>query len=103
MTWFLCIIIVAVLAATFVVAARGGVTMDGAYDDRRDVTLPADRALRADDVRAVRFTVGFRGYRKEEVDALLARLESELSVREHADGPSSRPDPSDPTARHETY
>ncbi|MDN5854929.1 MAG: DivIVA domain-containing protein [Actinomycetia bacterium] len=103
MTWFLCIIIALVLAATFVVAARGGVTMAQAYDDRRDVTLPADRALRADDIRAVRFTVGFRGYRKDEVDVLLARLESELSVREHANDPAVLSDPDDPTAGSETY
>lgn len=98
MTWFLCIIIALVLGATFVVASRGGVTMERAYDDRRDVTLPADRALRADDVRAVRFSVGFRGYRKDEVDALLARLESELSVREHAGDMPAAYDPDDPTA-----
>lgn len=103
MTWFLCIIIALVLAATFVVAAGGGVTMAQAYDDRRDVTLPADRALRADDIRAVRFTVGFRGYRKDEVDVLLARLESELSVREHASDPAAGSDRGDPTAGHETY
>lgn len=102
MTWFLCIIIVAVLAATFVVAARGGVTMAQVYDDRRDVTLPADRALRSDDVHEVRFTVGFRGYRKDEVDALLARLEAEMSVREHASESTSRHDPQDPTSD-ETY
>jgi len=102
-TWFLCIIIALVLAATFVVAARGGVTMTQAYDDRRDVTVPADRALRADDIRDVRFTVGFRGYRKEEVDVLLARLESEMSVREHASEPAARPDGDDPTAGHDAY
>lgn len=99
MTWFLCIIIVAVLAATFVVAARGGVTMTQAYDDRRDVTLPADRAVRADDLRDVRFTVGFRGYRREEVDALLARLGAEMSVRELASESPAPHNPDDPTAR----
>ncbi len=103
MTWFLCIIIALVLAATFVVAVRGGVTMSQAADDRRDVTLPADRALRADDIRTVRFTVGFRGYRKDEVDVLLARLESEMSVREHAGDSVGPPDHDDPTARHEPY
>ncbi|UYM06176.1 DivIVA domain-containing protein [Solicola gregarius] len=99
MTWFLCIIIVAVLAAAFVVAARGGVTITQAYDDRRDVTLPADRALRGDDLRDVRFTVGFRGYRREEVDALLARLGAEMSVRELPGEAPTPHDPEDPTAR----
>ncbi|MGH3357806.1 MAG: DivIVA domain-containing protein [Nocardioidaceae bacterium] len=98
MTWFLCIIIVAVLGAAFVIAARGGVTMVPAYDDRPDVTLPADRALRADDLRRIRFTVGFRGYRTAEVDALLARLEGELSVRELAADQPGIADPDDPTA-----
>lgn len=97
MTWFLCIIIAVILVATYVVASRGGVTMTQAYDDRRDVTLPSHRALRSDDLRSVRFTVGFRGYRTAEVDALLARLEAELSVRELSPDPHSVPDPDDPT------
>ena len=96
-TWFLCIVVVIVLAATVVVAARGGVTMEQAYDDRPDVTLPADRALRSADLRDVRFTVGLRGYRTAEVDALLARLEAELSVRELAADEEALPDPDDPT------
>lgn len=96
-TWFLCIVVVVVLAATFVVAARGGVTMAQAYDDRPDVTLPADRALRSTDLRDIRFTVGLRGYRTAEVDALLARLEAELSVRELTSDEHERHDPDDPT------
>lgn len=103
MTWFLCIIIAAVLAATFVVASRGGLTMAQTYDDRRDVTLPADRALRADDLRDVEFTIGFRGYRREEVDALLARLGAELSVRELSGEAPTEHDPDDPTATGRTH
>ena len=44
----------------------------------RDVLVPTDRPLTGADLRRVRFTVGLRGYRAAEVDALLARLADEL-------------------------
>jgi DivIVA domain-containing protein len=46
--------------------------------DRRDVLVPADRPLHAGDLADVRFTTALRGYRMEEVDALLARLRLQL-------------------------
>ena len=55
--------------------------------DRRDVLVPADRPLHAGDLADVRFTTALRGYRMEEVDALLARLRLQLpdptTVRSH--------------------
>ena len=62
--------------------------MAPAFDDRREVRLPADRPLRAEDLRSTRFTMALRGYRMAEVDALLARLAAEMD--EHAR--PSRPD-----------
>jgi DivIVA domain-containing protein len=40
--------------------------------------VPGDRPLRAEDLRRVRFSLAFRGYRMSEVDALLDRLATEL-------------------------
>jgi DivIVA domain-containing protein len=47
------------------------------YDDRPDSSVPATGPLEADDLRRVRFSLAFRGYRMSEVDALLDRLASE--------------------------
>lgn len=58
--------------------------MGEVYDDRRDVLVPADRAIGAEDLDRVRFTTAVRGYRMDEVDALLARLRTELAEREGA-------------------
>jgi DivIVA domain-containing protein len=53
--------------------------MAPAYDDRPDALVPADRPLAAEDLRRVRFSLAFRGYRMSEVDALLKRLADEMS------------------------
>lgn len=52
------------------------------YDDRPDVAVPASRPLTADDLAAVQFNTGVRGYRMDEVDALLARLQAEMLERD---------------------
>jgi len=83
--WFWVVVLVAVIGAIAVVAAGRGDSMVEVYDDRPDSTLPAGRPLNADDLRTVRFNTGVRGYRMDEVDALLARLEAELLVREDHD------------------
>ncbi len=50
--------------------------------------VPGNRPLAADDLRGVRFTTAFRGYRMAEVDALIARLAAELETpaRDRRDG-----------------
>ena len=63
----------AVHAPSFVFAP-----MTPAYDDRHDALVPRDGPLRAEDVRSVRFSLAFRGYRMSEVDALLDRLATQL-------------------------
>ncbi|MFC6344067.1 DivIVA domain-containing protein, partial [Nocardioides hankookensis] len=44
---------------------------------RPDSSVPATGPLAADDIRRVRFSLAFRGYRMSEVDALLDRLARE--------------------------
>ena len=81
MTWFFAVVIVAVMGGVAVVASGRGGEMADAFDDRPDARVPADGPLSADDVRRVRFSTAFRGYRMSEVDALLDRLAAELEPR----------------------
>jgi DivIVA domain-containing protein len=87
-TWVLWTLPLLVVAGSAVIAA-GWVTtgMAPAYDDRPDVLVPGDRPLAGDDVRSVRFTTAFRGYRMAEVDALLDRLAAQIDEQ---DGPANR-------------
>jgi DivIVA domain-containing protein len=62
------------------VAAGRGAPMVEEYDDRPDALVPATRPLEAADLRRVRFSLGFRGYRMSEVDALLSRLAAEMEA-----------------------
>ncbi len=86
MTWFLAVLIVLVMGAVAVVAAGRGGTMAEVYDDRPDSLVQADGPLTAEDLRRVRFTTAFRGYRMAEVDALLDRLGGELEARDDTTG-----------------
>lgn len=82
MIWLWVLVIVVVIGALSVVLASRGETMAEVYDDRPDATIPAGRPLTADDLRDVRFSSALRGYRMDEVDALLSRLQAELTARE---------------------
>jgi DivIVA domain-containing protein len=86
MTWFFAVLIVLLMGAVAVVAAGRGGTMAEVYDDRPDARVQADRPLGAHDLRTVRFTTAFRGYRMAEVDALLERLAAELETAEAGRG-----------------
>jgi DivIVA domain-containing protein len=83
--WFWVVVLVALIGAIAVVAAGRGDAMSEVYDDRPDAALPAGRPLTAEDLRTLRLTTGVRGYRMDEVDALLARLEVELIDRDGAE------------------
>ena len=74
MMWVFGILVLAAIGGIAVVAAGIGDPMAIAYDDRRDVTVPTDRPITAEDLAGLRFTSAFRGYRASEVDALLDRL-----------------------------
>jgi DivIVA domain-containing protein len=82
--WFLGIIAVLVIGAAVVVATGRGGGMTVAYDDRADVLVPGV-PLTGRTLRSVRFSVGLRGYRMDEVDALLARLADQLDDQQHAE------------------
>jgi DivIVA domain-containing protein len=52
-------------------------------------TLPTEREITGSDLKQVRFAVGLRGYRMDQVDALLDRLGAQL---DGDIGPSDRLD-----------
>lgn len=60
--------------------------MADVYEDRPDLSV--DRgALTADEVARVRFTTAVRGYRMDEVDAFVERLEADLRARSTTPSP----------------
>jgi len=59
-----------------------GETQPPAELDRSPVELPDDRAVTSDDVRALRISVAFRGYRMSEVDWLLEQFSLVLDERD---------------------
>jgi DivIVA domain-containing protein len=78
MMWLFAVLVVLVMGGVALVASGRGGSMAPAYDDRPDLALPADRPIQAEDLRTVRFPLAVRGYRMSDVDALLARLATEL-------------------------
>jgi DivIVA domain-containing protein len=81
MMWFFAILLVLVMGGIAMVAAGRGAPMTEAYDDRPDALVPASGDLRPDDLRRVRFSLAFRGYRMSEVDALLDRVARQLEEK----------------------
>ena len=77
MTWLLAFVVVALMGVIAVVATGRGGSMAETFDDRPDSRVQADGPLTAQDLRRVRFSTAFRGYRMSEVDALLDRLAAE--------------------------
>jgi DivIVA domain-containing protein len=59
-----------------------GETQPPAELDRSPVELPDDRPVVADDLRALRISVAFRGYRMTEVDWLIDQLAQTLDERD---------------------
>lgn len=94
--WLFAVLVVLAMGVVAMVAAGRGAPMSEAYDDRVDATVPAAGPVSADDLRRVRFPLAFRGYRMQEVDALLDRLAAEREaaptvVPDGAAGPISEP------------
>ncbi len=77
MMWLFAILIVLAMGGVAMLAAGKGAPLAEVYDDRPDAVVPAEGPLSADDLRRVRFSLAFRGYRMSEVDALLDRLAQE--------------------------
>jgi DivIVA domain-containing protein len=82
MMWFFAILIVLALGGIALLAAGKGAPMSEAYDDRPDLELPTSGPVRSADLRRIRFSLAFRGYRMSEVDSLLDRLASQLESSE---------------------
>jgi DivIVA domain-containing protein len=82
MFWFqLCVVVVLLIAVGWV-AVGGGGHMSPPNPDRPDPAVPDTGLLARGDVDKVRFSVGARGYRMDEVDDILDRLAYEIDVRE---------------------
>lgn len=90
--WFFAVLVVLVMGAVAALASGRGAPMAPAYDDRPDALVPAAGPLAAADLRKVRFSLAFRGYRMSEVDALLDRLARQLEEPEPPPVPDSRGD-----------
>ena len=90
MTWFFAALVVVVMGVIAVVASGRVGSMPPAYDDRPDVVLPAG-PLGPGDLRRVRFSLAVRGYRMDEVDALLDRVATQLESRAEQDVPDDSP------------
>jgi DivIVA domain-containing protein len=82
MFWFQLCVVVALLIAVGWVAVGGGGHMSPPNPDRPDPAVPETGLLARGDVDKVRFSVGARGYRMDEVDDVLDRLAYEIDVRE---------------------
>ncbi|MFC5177436.1 DivIVA domain-containing protein [Nocardioides taihuensis] len=82
MMWLFAILLVLAMGGIALLAAGKGTPMSEVYDDRPDALVPAEGDLTGDDLRKVRFSLAFRGYRMSEVDALLERLASQVDAPE---------------------
>jgi DivIVA domain-containing protein len=101
MMWFFAILLVLVMGGIAMVAAGRGAPMTDAYDDRPDALVPSAGDLAGDDLRRVRFSLAFRGYRMSEVDALLDRVARQLDQEpvEDTDTPPDQPFRGDPRSQ----
>jgi DivIVA domain-containing protein len=72
----------AVLAAISVIAAGVGATIGAAPPDRSPAGELADDHVDRVALARLRFSLAFRGYRMDEVDAVIDRLATELEVRD---------------------
>lgn len=89
--WLFAVLIVLAMGGVAVLAAGRGAPMAEVYDDRADVTVPAEGPVTADDLRRIRFSIVLRGYRMSEVDALLDRLASEHEQSTNPEGRGDEP------------
>lgn len=78
MIWVVGVLVILVIGGAAVAAAGRVDGLAEEHPDRPDVVVPSDRPMRGDDLREVRFTSAVRGYRMDEVDALLERLAAQL-------------------------
>lgn len=87
MMWIFAVLIVLAMGVVAMLAAGRGEPMRPVHHDRPDLAIPEDRPLVAEDLRRVRFSLAFRGYRMSEVDALLSRISTEWEAAEPRSAP----------------
>ena len=73
---------IAVIAVVALLAVGRLGELPDVEGDRAPLALPDDRPLDGDDVDGVRFAVGLRGYRMDEVDDVLDRLSGDIAARD---------------------
>lgn len=81
MMWFFAILVVLVLGGIAAVASGRGTPLAPAAHDRPDPQVggtDGTAPVTAGELRRVRFSLAVRGYRMDEVDALLRRLADQL-------------------------
>jgi DivIVA domain-containing protein len=98
MMWFFAILVVLVMGGVAALAAGRGAPMSEVYDDRPDALVPSEGPLRPEDVRRVRFSLAFRGYRMSEVDALLDRVAHQLDDEQRREADRDPDRAADPVA-----
>lgn len=86
MMWLFAVLIVLTMGGVALVASGRTGALPEEYDDRPDALVPAG-PLQGSDLRKVRFSLAFRGYRMSEVDTLLARLADQLEESRAETGP----------------
>ena len=98
MVWLWVLVIVVLIGALAVLLVGSEDSMAEVYDDRPDLTVPIGRPLHSDDLLDVRFSTAVRGYRMDEVDALLARVRADLLARESREDALPEVDEPGPTS-----
>jgi len=91
MMWLFAVLVVLAMGGVALFAAGRGAPMVRVYDDRPDALVSSDGPIGADDLRRVRFSLAFRGYRMSEVDALLDRLARERDSERNAEADAPTP------------
>ena len=89
---------VAVLSGLAVMLAMTDRGLSDEPVDRLDAGLPDDGPVGADDISRLRFRIGLRGYRMDDVDAALERIRESMLAVEDPDHdrdayPEADPDP----------
>lgn len=82
MSLLLLLVVLAVVAGIAVVATGRGGGLTDVDPDRSPTGALPDGPIGRADVDRLRFTVAFRGYRMDEVDAVLDRLVAEVERRD---------------------
>lgn len=82
MSTVLIVLALALVAGVAAFATGRAGRMADAPPDIEPVDLPDDRLLVSRDVDRTRFAIGLRGYRMDQVDAVLDRLSTDLEQRE---------------------